>query len=81
MTFMGYIAPIVVLDASNSNTPTVVDPTNPVGESVYRAVAQVDRTGKFQFTETNAYSGNNGRAVMLNNSGRRRLLLHRGQRG
>ena len=69
LTFMGYIAPIDALDASNSNTPTVVDPTNPVGESVYRAVAQVDQRGNFQFTETNAYSGNNGRAAILNNTG------------
>ena len=29
LTFMGYVAPINVLDVSNSNTPGVVDPTNP----------------------------------------------------
>ena len=45
-----------------------MDPTNPVGENVYRAEAQVDQFGHFQYTETNAYSGNNGRAVILNNS-------------
>ena len=30
VTFMGYLAPIDALDVSNSNTPAVVDPTNPV---------------------------------------------------
>jgi hypothetical protein len=67
LTFMGYVAPIDKLDISNSNTPGVVDPTNPVGEAVYRAVAQLDAWGHFHFTETNAYSGNNGRAAILNN--------------
>ena len=37
-------------------------------QKFYRAVAQVDAYGKFHFTETNAYSGNNGRAAILNNS-------------
>src|SRR5260370_1483445 len=66
---MGYVAPIDAIDVSNSNTPGAVDPTNPVGENVLRGVAQVDRKGKFKFTETNAYSGNNGRAAILNNTG------------
>jgi flagellin-like hook-associated protein FlgL len=68
LTFSGYVSPIDQLDVSNSNTAGAVDPTNPVGENVYRAEAQVDRFGQFQFTETNAYSGNNGRAVVWNNS-------------
>ncbi|HWO36021.1 MAG TPA: hypothetical protein VNO32_45095 [Candidatus Acidoferrum sp.] len=68
LTFSGYVAPIDQLDVSNSNTPGAVDPTNPVGENVYRTAAQVDGKGKFHFTETNAYSGNNGRAAILNNS-------------
>ena len=67
LTFAGYVAPIDQVDVSNSNTPGAVDPTNPVGKTVYRAEAQVDQFGHFQFTETNAYSGNNGRAVILNN--------------
>jgi hypothetical protein len=66
LTFMGYLAPISALDVSNANTPGAVDPTNPVGESVYRVVAQVDQKGKFRFTKTDAYSGNNGRAGILN---------------
>lgn len=68
LTFSGYVAPIDQLDVSNSNTPGAVDLTNPVGINVYRAEAQVDRRGRFRFTETNAYSGNNGRADILNNS-------------
>jgi hypothetical protein len=67
VTFMGYLAPIDAIDVSNSNTPGAFDPTNPVAESVLRLVAEVDRHGHFQFTETNAYSGNNGRAAILNN--------------
>ncbi len=68
LTFMGYVAPIDDIDVSNSNTNQVVDPTNPVGRSYYRAVAQIDVNGNATFTETNAYSGNNGRAAILNNS-------------
>jgi len=67
---MGYLAPINALDVSNSNTPVVIDPTNPVPGAIFRVVAQVDGKGKFRFTITNAYSGNNGRAAILNaNSG------------
>jgi hypothetical protein len=66
VTFMGYLAPIDALDVSNSNTPGVVDPTNPVPGQYFRVVAQVDSKGKFRFAKTNAYSGNNGRAAVLN---------------
>ena len=68
ITFMGYVAPINTVDVSNSNTPGAVDPTNPVGTEFTRAVAQVDADGVFQFTETNAYSGNNGRAAIQSDS-------------
>jgi hypothetical protein len=67
LTFMGYVAPVNAIDVSNSNTPLAVDPTNPDGGSYYRAVAVVDGAGHFQFTETNAYSGNNGRSAIYNN--------------
>src|SRR5208282_1278716 len=66
LTFMGYVSPIDALDVSNANTPGEVDPTNPVSESVYRAVAKLDRDSWFQSTATNAYSGNNGRAAIFN---------------
>jgi hypothetical protein len=57
-----------VLDVSNSNTPGVVDPTNPVVTQYYRAVAEVDVDGHLTITEGNAYSGNNGRAAIKANS-------------
>ena len=68
LTFMGYVDGIDDIDVSNSNTVQDVDPTNPVGRNYWRAVAQVDVNGQFNFTETNAYSGNNGRAAILNNT-------------
>jgi hypothetical protein len=68
VTFMGYLSPVDAIDVSNSNTPFVVDSTNPVSATDYRLVAQVDQHGRFRFTKTNAYSGNNGRAAILNNS-------------
>ena len=68
ITFMGYVAPINTLDVSNSNTPGALDPTNPVGTEYARAIAQVDADGVFQFTATNAYSGNNGRAAIQDDS-------------
>jgi hypothetical protein len=68
LTFMGYLAPIDAIDVSNSNTPGVVDPSNPVGGSFFRVVAQIDGKGKLHYTKTNAYSGNNGRAAILNNT-------------
>jgi hypothetical protein len=69
LTFIDYVSPIDAVDVSNSNTPGVIDPTNPVGEEFYRAAATVDFKGDYTFTETNAYSGNNGRAAILNNVG------------
>jgi hypothetical protein len=66
LSFMGYVAPVNSVDVSNSNTPMVIDPTNPDGIENYRAAARVDANGNFTFTETNAYSGNNGRAAIYN---------------
>ncbi len=66
VTFMGYVAPAGGVDVSNSNTPGAVDPTNSdSAPAAYRAVAQLDQNGNFQFTETNSFSGNNGRAAVL----------------
>jgi len=81
LTFMGYFAPVDAIDVSNSNTPAVIDPTNPVGLSYYRLVAQVDQHGAFRFTATNAYSGNNGRAAILNNSKGANVLYAAGNAG
>jgi hypothetical protein len=68
VSFMGYLAPLSTIDVSNSNTPDVIDPTNPVPATDFRVVASVDQLGQFHFTKTNAYSGNNGRAAILNNA-------------
>jgi len=74
ITFVGYragtgfVTAPNVLDVSNSNTPGVVDPTNPVQSSYYRSVAEVDADGHLMITEGNAYSGNNGRASIKGDS-------------
>ena len=81
VTFMGYLAPLDALDVSNSNTPAVVDPTNPVPGSYSRVVAQVDAHGRFHFTKTNAYSGNNGRAAILNDKNGANIVYTAGNAG
>jgi hypothetical protein len=81
LTFIGYVAPIDAIDASNANTPLAPDPTDPVGENIYRAVAVVDREGQFHFTKTNAYSGNNGRAAILNNRDGANVIYTAGNAG
>ncbi|WP_051335712.1 hypothetical protein [Methylocapsa acidiphila] len=69
LTFMGYNAPLNTLDVSNSNTPSHVDPTNPVALTYQRAIVQIrsDRAPPL-VTSVNTYSGNNGRAAILNDS-------------
>src|SRR5580698_6883328 len=64
----GFVTGPNQLDVSNSNTPGVVDPTNPVVSQYYRSVGEVDAFGHLQITEGNAYSGNNGRAAIKANS-------------
>jgi len=81
ISFIDYVAPVNTIDASNSNTPGVNDPTNPVGEAYYRAVAVMDAHGHIHFTETNAYSGNNGRAAILNDSNGQNLIYTAGNAG
>ena len=74
ITFVGYrggsgfLTAPNQLDVSNSNTPGVVDPSNPVVSQFYRSVAEVDASGHIMITEGNAYSGNNGRAAIKANS-------------
>jgi hypothetical protein len=81
VTFMGYLAPIDALDVSNSNTPAVFDPTNPVSGSYSRVVAEVDEHGRFRFTKTNAYSGNNGRAAIRNDKDDANIVYMSGNAG
>ena len=69
VTFMGYNAPVGAIDVSNSDTPGDLDYTNSDSANpTYRVVAQMDQYGNTAFTETNAYSGNNGRAAILDPS-------------
>jgi hypothetical protein len=63
----GFVTGPNQLDVSNSNTPGVVDPTNPVISQHFRSVAEVDSHGHIQITDGNAYSGNNGRAAIKAN--------------
>jgi hypothetical protein len=64
----GFVTAPNQLDVSNSNTPGVVDPSNPVSSQYFRSVAEVDANGQLTITEGNAYSGNNGRAAIKANS-------------
>jgi hypothetical protein len=81
VTFMGYVAKPDTIDVSNANTPGVIDPTNPVPGAYYRVVAEVNQRGRFRFTETNAYSGDNGRAAILNDSDGANVLYASGNAG
>lgn len=81
VSFMGYAAAPDNVDVSNSNTPGVIDPTSPVPGAFYRAVAQLTGNGKFGFTETNAYSGNNGRAAITADAGGQELIYTPGTAG
>jgi len=69
------------VDVSNANTPGEFDPTNPVGTSYYRAVAEIGTLGNFHFTLTNAYSGDNGRAAILNNMSGANVIYAAGNAG
>lgn len=65
LSFMGYEAPVAALDVSNSNTPGVNDSSNPLSTpEYYRVIARVGADGRFHFTRTNAFSGDNGRAAI-----------------
>jgi hypothetical protein len=74
-TNVGPISPTAanLLDVSASNTPGLCDPTNPAVASYpgapnptayYRSIAEVDAWGHIQYTDGDAYSGDNSRAVM-----------------
>jgi hypothetical protein len=81
VTFIDYAAAPDTIDASNANTPSVIDPTNPVSGAYYRSVARLDESGKFTFTETNAYSGNNGRAAIAAEVGGKEYYYTAGNAG
>ena len=70
LTFMAYATGVNQLDVSNSNTPGIIEPGNPVTTTpTYRTVSQVNFDGSLQVTTTNAYAGNNGRAAILGANG------------
>lgn len=81
MTFTGYVAPVNALDVSNSNTTAAVDPSNPVTGRYYRAVAVMDHSEHLSFTETNAYSGDNARAAILNATAQYPVIYAAGNAG
>ena len=76
VTFMGYNNTTGRLDVSNSATPgisgaTYGEPGNTdTANTTFRGVAQLNvATGALQYTTTNAYAGNNGRAAILGSNG------------
>ncbi|HKD09465.1 MAG TPA: hypothetical protein VKB79_26405 [Bryobacteraceae bacterium] len=73
ITFMAYGSAANALDVSNANTPGHVDITNPVnGQGILinqRDIIELSASGAVQVTTTNAYSGNNGRNVVLGSNG------------
>jgi hypothetical protein len=81
LTFMGYNAAINTLDVSNSNTPSHVDPTNPVAASYQRAIVEIDADRSLLVTPVNTYSGNNGRAAILNDSHGQNIYYTAGNAG
>jgi hypothetical protein len=69
LSFLGYNAEPNTLDASNSSTPLAPDPTNPDQAGPFnRVAADLAGDGSWSFTDSNAFSGDNGRAALLNNS-------------
>jgi len=74
LTFMAYNALTNQLDISNTDTPDVADSSNPVtvggiAHATYRTATQIYfADSSMSFTNTSGYSGNNGRAVVLNNN-------------
>lgn len=69
LSFSGYNAPDGSLDASNSDTPGIVDPTNPdLAGPYFRVAGDLSSDGRMSFTETNSYTGDNQRAVLLDNA-------------
>jgi hypothetical protein len=79
-TNVGPVSPTApnLIDVSASNTPGLCDPTNPAVASYagannptayYRSVAEVDSEGRIFYTDGDAYSGDNSRAVIEADNG------------
>jgi hypothetical protein len=69
LSFSSYNGAPNTLDESNSNTPLVPDTTNPDQTGPFnRVAADLNANGQWTFTLGNAFSGDNGRAAVLNNA-------------
>ncbi|GGE98627.1 hypothetical protein GCM10011611_00160 [Aliidongia dinghuensis] len=76
LVFVGYAgAGVGALDVSNSDAVPGQDPTNPVtfafgSEHAFpRTIVSMDKHGRFAYTPTINYGGNNGRAALLGSNG------------
>jgi hypothetical protein len=70
LTLLGYNSGVGNIDISNSNTAGSTETGNTdTAPLTDRTVARINRDGSSQFTNTYAYSGNNGRAVILASDG------------
>src|SRR5579871_793825 len=76
LVFVGYGgAGVGALDVSNSDAVAGQDPTNPVthafgsGYAFPRTIVSVDDHGRFAYTPTINYGGNNGRSALLASNG------------
>jgi hypothetical protein len=76
LVFMGYASPGVgALDVSNSDAVAGQDPTNPVtfafGDdyAFHRTIISLNEDGRFSYTPTANYGGNNGRSALLGSDG------------
>jgi hypothetical protein len=81
VTFMGYNAADGQADVSNANTPGDPDPTSADPAAYYRVIGEVGGNGALNFTETNAFNGDNGRAAILNDEPGAGLLYAAGNAG
>jgi hypothetical protein len=79
-TNVGPVSPTApnLIDVSASSTPDLCDPTNPAVASFagasnptayYRSIAEVDAWGNISYTDGDAYSGDNSRAVIKADNG------------
>jgi hypothetical protein len=76
VVFVGYAgAGVGAIDASNSDAVAGQDPTNPVtfafgtNYAFPRTIVSMDENGRFAYTPTVNYGGNNGRSALLGPNG------------
>jgi hypothetical protein len=76
VVFVGYAgAGVGALDVSNADAVAGQDPTNPVtfafgtDHSFHRTIVSMDEDGRFSYTPTINYGGNNGRSALLGSNG------------